>query len=254
MAEPLLRTEGLSKHFGGVRAVEDVHLEVGTGRLHAIIGPNGAGKTTLFHLLTGVHPPSAGRIEFRGEDVTPLSTWRRVERGIARSYQRTNVFRRLTVRQNLMVPAQRSQGLRWSLFAGRTARTERAERLIEEVLELLLLRPFADAETQTLPYGAQRLVDVGIALCCQPTLLLLDEPTSGLSAGELSQAVQVLQRLRERYTILLIEHNMELVLGVADRITVLDFGRVIAEGTSEEVARDPAVQRAYFGSRHVSRH
>jgi len=251
MAEMALQTHDLSKHFGGVRAVEGVTLGIQTGRLHAIIGPNGAGKTTLFHLLTGVHAPSSGRVVFKDEDVTPLTPWQRVERGMARSYQRTNVFRRLSVRHNLLIAAQRAEGLRWSLLPRRATKGARAAALVEEVLDLLSLGAAADAEAQTLPYGAQRLVDLGIALCCRPAVLLLDEPTSGLSAGELAQAVAVLERLRERYTIVLIEHNMELVIGVADRVTVLNFGEVIAEGTADEVGRDPEVQRAYFGGRRT---
>lgn len=251
MAEVVLQTDELSKHFGGVRAVEGVSLAVETGGLHAIIGPNGAGKTTLFHLLTGVHAPSAGRVRFMGEDVTPLTAWQRVERGMARSYQRTNVFRRLSVRHNLLIAAQRAEGLRWSLLPRRATRGARAAALVDEVLDLLHLDAAADAEAQTLPYGAQRLVDLGIALCCRPVVLLLDEPTSGLSAGELAQAVAVLERLRARYTIVLIEHNMELVIGVADRVTVLNFGAVIAEGTAEEIGRDAEVQRAYFGGRRA---
>lgn len=246
-AEALLRTHGLTKAFGGVTAVNGVDLHVVAGRLHAIIGPNGAGKTTLFHLLTGTLPPSAGEIVFDGATVThePLSA--RVKRGLARSYQKTNIFPRLSVRDNILAAAYRARGVGWRSFFARTANIATADALTQQILEELGLGGQADAEAQTLPYGAQRLIDIGMALACEPKLLLLDEPTSGLSSGELDKTIAFINALRNRYTILLIEHNMDLVLQFADLITVLDFGTVIAEGTPQEVSADKAVQDAYFG-------
>jgi branched-chain amino acid transport system ATP-binding protein len=243
----LLATRRLNKAFGGVIAVNGVDLEVRTGALHAVIGPNGAGKTTLFHLLTGVHGPTDGTIEFDGREVSRLKVPQRVALGMARSYQLTNVFRRLTVRENLTVAAQRAEGVRWRIGPVGGQTRARIEQLVTETMELLRIGAQANQPCQTLPYGAQRLVDIGIAMCCRPKLLLLDEPTSGLSTAELGEATAVIERLRERYTVLLIEHNMDLVMGLADVVTVLDFGEVIAHGRPAEIQRNPDVQRAYFG-------
>lgn len=243
----LLRTENLSKSFGGVHAVEDVSLRITEGSLHAVIGPNGAGKTTLFHLLAGVYFPTRGRVFLEDKDVTGRGAADRVKLGISRSYQRTNIFPRLSVRENLLLAAERSTSEGWSFMPRGASASARA--LVEDVLATLDLTSAAGLEAQTLPYGAQRLVDIGIALCCRPRLLLLDEPTSGLSSAELREAVDTLIALRKSYTILLIEHNMELVVGIADRVSVLNFGRLIAEGTAEEIGRNPEVQAAYFGSR-----
>lgn len=247
MSRPLLTTEDLSLSFGGVHAVSRVSLTVLEKSLHVVIGPNGAGKTTFFHLLSGVYKPTAGTIRFGGEDITALGPAQRVRLGIARSYQRTNIFPRLTVRENLSLAAARAAGEGWSLVS-RSA-SHAAGALVDEALTLLNLRQVAEREAQTLPYGVQRLVDIGIALCCRPTLLLLDEPTSGLSTAELREAVDILKTLRKHFTILLIEHNMELVVGMADRISVLNFGSLLAEGTADEIGANREVQQAYFGTR-----
>lgn len=247
MSTPLLTTEDLSLSFGGVHAVSGVSLRVREKSLHVVIGPNGAGKTTFFHLLSGVYKPTRGTIRFGGADITRLGPAERVKLGIARSYQRTNIFPRLTVRENLSLAASRAAGEGWSMTPRSASRVVSA--LVDEALDLLNLKQAADQEAQTLPYGVQRLVDIGIALCCRPTLLLLDEPTSGLSTAELREAVDILKTLRERFTILLIEHNMELVVGMADRISVLNFGTLLAEGSAEEIGANQEVQQAYFGSR-----
>jgi len=247
VSDDILRTEGLSKSFGGVHAVEDVSLRIAERSLHAIIGPNGAGKTTLFHLMTGVYRPTRGRVYFRGQDVTARGAADRVKIGISRSYQRTNVFPHLSVRENLMLAAERSVGNSSSVCP--RALGGPAHALASRVLSQLGLESAANFEAQTLPYGVQRLIDIGIALCCEPKLLLLDEPTSGLSSAELREAIDTLKVLRSHYTIVLIEHNMELVIGIADRASVLNFGRLIAEGTPEEIRRIPEVHAAYFGSR-----
>jgi branched-chain amino acid transport system ATP-binding protein len=243
----MLETRQLSKSFGGVSAVKAVDLRVAEGELHAIIGPNGAGKTTLFHLLTGVYPATSGQVLFRGRDITAMPANQRVVAGMSRSYQRTNIFPNLTVEENLLAAAERAVGRRWSLSWRGAAAASRS--LAQEVIDQLSLGDFAGTEADLLPYGAQRLVDIGIALCCRPQLLLLDEPTSGLSTAELAEAVSVLGVLRQRYTIILIEHNMQLVMGVADSASVLNFGERIAGGTPEEIGRIPAVQEAYFGKR-----
>jgi branched-chain amino acid transport system ATP-binding protein len=233
--------------FGGVHAVSGVSLEVDENSLHAIIGPNGAGKTTFFHLLTGVYKPTRGTIFFDGRDITDLGPAQRVALGIARSYQRTNIFPSLTVRENLKLAAARAEGEGWSVTPWSGDR--KSDALVDEILALLRLDHNAGQEAQTLPYGVQRLVDIGIALCCRPRLLLLDEPTSGLSTAELREAVDILKTLRKHFTILLIEHNMELVVGMADRISVLNFGSLLAEGTADEIGANREVQQAYFGTR-----
>ena len=243
----MLRTEDLSLSFGGVHAVSGVSLQLEEKSLHVIIGPNGAGKTTFFHLLSGVYKPTRGSIFFEGRDITDLGPAQRVALGIARSYQRTNIFPSLTVRENLKLAAARAEGEGWSVTP--RAAGQPSDILVDEILDLLKLDRTAGQEAQTLPYGVQRLVDIGIALCCRPRLLLLDEPTSGLSTAELREAVSILKSLRERFTILLIEHNMELVVGLADRISVLNFGALLAEGTAAEIAANEDVQKAYFGSR-----
>lgn len=244
---PLLETRSLTKDFGGVRAVNKVSIRVAPATLHVVIGPNGAGKTTLFHLLTGVVSPTSGEIFFDGEVVTGVSLSGRVKRGLARSYQKTNIFPRLTVRQNILAAAHRAKGTGWKSLLGATASTREAERLTDQILEDLGLQDQSEAEAQTLPYGSQRLIDIGIALTCEPKLLLLDEPTSGLSSGELDRIIEFIRDLRTRYSILLIEHNMDLVLAFADVITVLNFGEVIAEGKPAEIAKNALVQEAYFG-------
>ncbi|MFA5521719.1 MAG: ABC transporter ATP-binding protein [Castellaniella sp.] len=247
MTSTLLQTEQLSKRFGGVSAVNDVSLTFQEGQVHVIIGPNGAGKTTFFHLLTGFYPASAGCILFKGTDITRLPPAERVKLGIARSYQRTNIFAHLSVRENLRLAASRSFGNHWSLRPGNVPCE--VSRLVQDTLDLLGLTAIASQVTDTLPYGVQRLVDIGIAICCRPQILLLDEPTSGLSASELHETVGVLKSIRNRFTIVLIEHNMELVVELADIISVLNFGELLANGSPEVISANQAVQEAYFGKR-----
>ncbi|WP_366658159.1 ABC transporter ATP-binding protein [Fodinicurvata sp. EGI_FJ10296] len=245
--DALLETRGLTKSFGGVTAVADVDLMVRRGQLNAVVGPNGAGKTTLFHLLTGTMPATAGHVIFEGEDITRTGLSARVKLGIARSYQKTNIFPRLSVRQNILAAAYRAKGVGWTSMFGRRKEVEAAEALADRILGELDLADQAHKEAQTLPYGAQRLIDIGIALACEPSLLLLDEPTSGLSSGELQKTIAFISDLKSRYSILLIEHNMDLVLEFADGITVLNFGHVIARGNAAEISADEGVQEAYFG-------
>ncbi|HET7410491.1 MAG TPA: ABC transporter ATP-binding protein [Paracoccaceae bacterium] len=244
---PLLSTRGLTRTFGGVAAVSNVDIDVRPGRLHAVIGPNGAGKTTLFNLLTGVLSPSRGEILFDGEPVTRVSVSGRVKRGLARSYQNTNIFPRMTVRQNIRAAAYRAHSVGWRSFFGRPESVDAADAKAEQILRDLDVEQHADMVAQNLPYGAQRLVDIGLALACEPKLLLLDEPTSGLSSGELDQASAFIGSLKASHSILLIEHNMDLVLRLADVITVLNFGEVLAEGDAAEISANQAVQEAYFG-------
>lgn len=246
MSGVCLRTVGLRKHYGGLRAVDGVDLEVREGERRAIIGPNGAGKTTLFHLLSGEVPATDGRIFLFGQDVTRLPSYRRAALGVGRTYQVTNLFPRLSVLENTLLA---TFGLRWGKYdpwrpAIRHGRAvEEARRLLEE----FGLWEKRDWPIGSLSYGEQRQLEIVLALAGRPRLLLLDEPTAGLSPAETQVVTRIVQRLDPRITVLLIEHDMDVAFEVAQRVTVLHFGRVLAEGTVEEVRANPEVQGIYLG-------
>ncbi len=247
MAEILLETKQLTKQFGRLVAVKEVNLQVIKGRLHALIGPNGAGKTTLFHLLTGTLTPTTGQILFLGEEITGLPRHHIVRRGIARSYQKVNLFKRLSVFDNILTAALALHSRRWFSFFGKPAGLSPVYHKIEEILEEVGLRDVAHLQAQELSYGDQRLLEIAIALANQPRLLLLDEPTSGLGPTEIGHVTAFVRRLAQNYTILLIEHNMELVMDLADIISVMHFGEIIAEGPPEQIRYDMRAQQAYLG-------
>jgi branched-chain amino acid transport system ATP-binding protein len=247
MSVVCLRTEQLRKHYGGLRAVDGVDLEVREGERRAVIGPNGAGKTTLFHLLSGEVPASGGRILLFGRDVTRLPSFRRAALGVGRTYQVTNLFPRLSVLENTLLA---TLGLRWEKYdpfsplAKHREPMEDARRLLEE----FGLWEKRDWPIGSLSYGEQRQLEIILALAGRPRLLLLDEPTAGLSPAETQAVTQLIRGLDSRITVLLIEHDMDVAFQVAQRITVLHFGRVLAEGTVEEVRANPEVQAIYLGS------
>ncbi|HEX3468338.1 MAG TPA: ABC transporter ATP-binding protein [Candidatus Elarobacter sp.] len=244
----MLRTRELSKRFGAHAAVDGVDLEVRTGTLHAIIGPNGAGKTTLFNLLSGELRPSGGAIVFGDRDVTALDATRRSHLGMGRSFQRTNVFPKLSVFENVRLAAQsRTTGsvALWRSVMSLRAVNERAERGLDE----MGLLPHRDKPAGELAGGDQRLLELAITLATDPALLLLDEPSQGLSPEDARRLIDRIGALAQRYTIVLIEHNMPLVMGLSDEITVMSFGRVLAHGTPAEIRADPAVRAAYLGTR-----
>jgi branched-chain amino acid transport system ATP-binding protein len=247
MSAVCLRTEQLRKHYGGLRAVDGVDLEVREGERRAVIGPNGAGKTTLFHLLSGEVPASGGRILLFGRDVTRLPSFRRAALGVGRTYQVTNLFPRLSVLENTLLA---TLGLRrekydpFSPLAKHREPMEDARRLLEE----FGLWEERDWPIGSLSYGEQRQLEIILALAGRPRLLLLDEPTAGLSPAETQAVTQLIRGLDSRITVLLIEHDMDVAFQVAQRITVLHFGRVLAEGTVEEVRANPEVQAIYLGS------
>jgi branched-chain amino acid transport system ATP-binding protein len=245
--ESLLVTEQVTVEFGGNRALSDVDLDARVGQVTGLIGPNGAGKTTLFNVITGLQSPTAGRVSFDGRDVSRLDTHKRARLGVARTFQRLELFNDLTVRDNLRVAGE----IR-NTWGGLRAATNRINvtRETERVLDLIGLTDRADADVSTIPTGTARIVELGRALMIQPRLLLLDEPASGQSDEETKAFEALLRRLvtEDGLTILLVEHDMALVMEVCDRIHVLDFGEIISVGTPEEVRSDPRVRDAYLGS------
>jgi branched-chain amino acid transport system permease protein len=245
-AEPLLSVKGISRRFGGLVAVDDVSIDVQPGGIHAIIGPNGAGKTTLFNLVTGLLRPSAGHVLLDGEDVTGRPAWQLVKRGVGRSFQQTNLFWALSSLDNVTLSHAANRGLTRRI-AGVYPSAVRAR--ARELLGRVGLEPFAPVPATELSHGDQRSLELAAALAVDSRLLLLDEPTAGLSPPETRRATRLIERIaREQgITVLFVEHDMEVVFGVADRITVLHRGAVLAEGTPEEIRRNPEVQTAYLG-------
>ena len=244
----LLEIEGVSKRFGSLVAVRDVTLRVEEGELRAIIGPNGAGKTTLFNLVSGLFAPSDGTIRFAGEDVSGLRSHQRVERGMARTFQITEIFPELTVAENLQVAVEIAEGFRLRPFLSARQKAATRER-IAELVELVGLARKADRLVGELAHGDQRAVEIGLALALKPRLLLLDEPTAGMGDQETYEITGLMRRLHRDLgqTIVLIEHDMRVIFHLADRIAVLDQGSILADGTPVEIAADEAVQAAYLG-------
>ena len=244
MTGELLRIDNLVKRFGGQVATDHASLTVQAGEIHALIGPNGAGKTTLIHQLSGALAPTSGRIHFAGQDVTGLPMHTRAQRGLVRSYQITSVFKRLPVLDNIALALQSREKVGfWRPARADRARYEAAAAVAERVgLGAQLQRPAG-----ALSHGEQRQLEVGLALALQPQLLLLDEPMAGMGPHEAERMVALLQSLRGGTTLLLVEHDMDAVFRLADRISTLVFGRVIASGTPAEIREHPEVRRAYLG-------
>jgi branched-chain amino acid transport system ATP-binding protein len=245
---PLLDLDRLSRRFGGVTAVDRVSMQVEEGEVRAVIGPNGAGKSTLFNLITGTLPPSGGEVRFDGRRITALPAHRVCRLGIARTFQITALYPEMTARDNARLAAQAREPGRWRPWGG-GATFRQAARRGDAALARLGLDAVADRPAGLLSHGDQRLLEVALALAQEPRLLLLDEPTQGLSVEETAQAVETLAGLfvDRGMTVLLVEHDMEVVFRLAARITVLHRGAVIADGTPEAVQADAAVQRAYLG-------
>jgi branched-chain amino acid transport system ATP-binding protein len=248
-AAPLLHVQDVSKSFGSLAAVRNVSLTVAAGELRAIIGPNGAGKTTFFNLITGYFPPSAGEIVLDGRTITREPAQRRVKLGMARTFQVTEIFPELTVWENLRVAAEAGVGLSMRAWFGRE-QAAILTRQIDEVIDLADLGAKADRPVGELAHGDQRATEIAMALALRPRLLLLDEPTAGMGDEETYRMASLIRRLHrdKNYTIVLIEHDMRVVFHLADRITVLDRGRLLADGAPHDIAQDEAVQAAYLGN------
>jgi branched-chain amino acid transport system ATP-binding protein len=244
----LLDVRGVTKRFGSLVAVRDVSLSVPAGELRAVIGPNGAGKTTFFNLISGFFPPSEGTILFDGQDVTAVSADERVKRGMARTFQITEIFPELDVFENVRIAVEVAAGYRLRPWLSRADAAEVRNR-VDEVLGQTGLASKARRLVGELAHGDQRAAEIAIALALRPRLLLLDEPTAGMGEQETYDITQLVRRLHREasFTIVLIEHDMRVVFHLADRISVLDQGALIAEGTPEEIAADEAVQAAYLG-------
>lgn len=244
----LLELDSVTRRFGGIIAVDRVSMRIAAGEVRAVIGPNGAGKSTLFHLITGVLKPTAGEIRFDGDRLTGLPGHRICQRGISRTFQLTALFPEMTARENARIAAQARHGRRWQPYGG-GAVLAAAERHGDAALERLGLTHVAQRPAGLLSHGDQRLLEVAMGLAQQPRLLLLDEPTQGLSVEETAQAVETLGGLLADggLTVLLVEHDMEVVFRLAHRITVLHRGAVIADDVPEAVRASPAVQSAYLG-------
>ena len=249
----LLEIEHVSKHFGGVQALEDVSFEVREGEILGLIGPNGAGKTTMFNIVSGVFDADSGQVRYQGHDIRGVRPHRRARLGIARTFQNLQLFRRMTVLENLMVPADAfaRRGLLADALRLPVAAFEerRAEERARSLLHFLGIEHCAGAFAGDLSVGLQRRVELGRALCLRPTLLLLDEPAAGLDARETADLAATLIRVRERFglTVLLVDHDMALVMRACDHIYVLDFGRLIADDAPEQIRQNPTVIRAYLG-------
>jgi branched-chain amino acid transport system ATP-binding protein len=240
----VLRTEGLTKQFGGLSALNNVSVAVRRGEIRAVIGPNGAGKSTFFNCLTGVIAPTSGRIVFEDQEITGLSPDQVSRRAIARSYQITNILPGASVLENVRIAAQ-SRHHAWSLFRHHRTYGDVIDRA-RAVLASVGLRDKEDELGANLSHGEQRNLEIGIALATEPRLLCLDEPTAGMSVAETHQTVELVRRIARDLTIMIVEHDMEVVMGLAHTITVLHYGEVLAEGTPAEIQGNPRVQEVYL--------
>jgi branched-chain amino acid transport system ATP-binding protein len=251
VVDPLLRVDKLVRRFGGIIATDHVSVDVMTGELHAIIGPNGAGKTTLISQLTGQLMPHSGSVHLAGRDITNLAAWRRSGLGLARSFQITSLLLDFTAAENVALAAQARGGGSFRFFGN--ARKEGGLRAAAHAaLDRVGLADRANILVSKLSHGEQRQLELAVALATRPQLLLLDEPMAGLGATESARMVKLLSDLRNEVTIVLVEHDMEAVFALADRISVLVYGRVIASGPPEEIRRNEEVRRAYLGDQHVA--
>ncbi|MDH2426311.1 ABC transporter ATP-binding protein [Sphaerisporangium sp. TRM90804] len=250
MADAVLSARGLAKEFRGFRAVDGVDLDVAEGSVHALVGPNGAGKTTLFNLLTGFLSPSAGRITVSGHDITGRRPEQVARMGIARSFQITSLFPQMTPREHVELALAGATGITWKFW--------RSDRLLDrfrdramELLGQVGLTAHAGTPAGTLAYGHKRALELALALALDPRVLLLDEPTAGMGVEDVERTVELVRKVRAGRTVVMVEHNMSVVSSLADRVTVLQSGRVLVEGAYAEIRHDPRVISAYLGDAHA---
>jgi branched-chain amino acid transport system ATP-binding protein len=254
LGEPLLRVENLVKRFGGIVATDNLSLDVAKGELHAIIGPNGAGKTTLISQLTGQLTPNSGSIRLANRDITRMPAYRRCALGLARSFQITSLLSDFSALDNVALAAQAHDGHSFR-FWGDARKESHLRGAAQSALDRVGLGHRADVVVSELSHGEQRELELAVALATKPQLLLLDEPMAGLGVTESARMVKLLQELRREFTIVLVEHDMDAVFALADRITVLVYGRVIASGVPSAIRQNEEVRRAYLGDQHaVTRH
>lgn len=254
MREVLLSCQGLTKRFGGLAAVNDVTLDWARDEIHAVIGPNGAGKSTLSHLLAGDLPVSSGRIQLAGQDVTHQQAEKRSHRGLGRSFQKTNIFLPLTVHENVRLAAQ-SRHQRWPAhplgWLSNAQTDSRIHQGVEHALTLTRLTHRRDTVAGLMSHGEQRQLEIAMCLATEPEVLLLDEPLAGMGVAEADRMVELLLTLKPHHAMLLVEHDMDAVFALADRLSVMVNGVVIASGTPEDIRNDATVQAAYLGEEHA---
>ena len=251
--DPVLEMQNVEKHFGGVHAIDNFSVKIEQGQIHGLIGPNGAGKTTIFNNITGIYAPDAGKILFRGYDITGSSPHRVAQLGIGRTFQNIRLFSNLSVMDNVIIASgnDATYNLAEAIFHNKNYR--RREKHLQDkamhLLEIVGLQDKADERASSLPYGHQRKLEIARAMALEPKLLLLDEPAAGMNADESMELVEFVREIRSRFkiTILMIEHHMDVVSNLCDYCTVLNFGKTLAVGTPDEVKRNPEVIRAYLG-------
>ncbi len=241
-----IQTESICKSFGGLHAVVDVSLSIVDGERRVLIGPNGAGKTTLFHCIAGTHQPTSGRILLSGQDISGLAENRRTALGMGRTFQISNICTDLSVRENLLLAALGNDKRKWTTYRAAASYNDLSER-VEKSAEHIGLAPRADELVKFLSYGERRQLELALALISQPTVLLLDEPCAGLSPSERQSFSRIISELPRSITLLMIEHDIDIALALADRVTVMHRGRVILDGTPDEVRKDEQVREVYFG-------